>query len=65
MRTPDQAAALAATADGVVVGSALVNLIKDALDADGRPDESMVDSVTGLVSNLANGVRSAGAQAAE
>jgi len=63
--TPEQAAALAETADGVVVGSALVNLIKGALDADGRPDDSMVDSVISLVSNLADGVRSAGAEAAE
>ena len=65
VKTPEQAAAIAATADGVVVGSALVNLIKGALDADGRPDDSMVDSVTSLVSNLADGVRSAGAEAAE
>ena len=65
VKTPEQAAAIAATADGVVVGSALVNLIKDALDADGRPDDSMVDSVISLVSNLADGVRSAGSQAAE
>jgi len=65
VKTPEQAAAIAATADGVVVGSALVNLIKDALDADGQPDDSMVDSVISLVSNLANGVRSAGSQAAE
>ena len=63
--TPEQAAAIAATADGVVVGSALVNLIKGALDADGRPDDSMVDSVISLVSSLADGVRSAGAAAAE
>ena len=65
VKTPEQAAAIAATADGVVVGSALVNLIKDALDAEGRPDDSMVDSVISLVSNLADGVRSAGSQAAE
>ena len=65
VKTPEQAAAIAATADGVVVGSALVNLIKGALDADGRPDDSMVDSVISLVSSLADGVRSAGSQAAE
>ena len=65
VKTPEQAAAIAATADGVVVGSALVNLIKGALDENGRPDDSMVDSVTSLVSNLADGVRSAGAEAAE
>lgn len=63
--TAEQAAALAATADGVVVGSALVNLIREGLGEDGAVSPDTADNVLALVSKLAEGVRSAGAAAAQ
>lgn len=63
--TPEQAAAIAQTADGVVVGSALVNLIKGALKDDGTAGESTADDVLALVSKLADGVRNARSAAAQ
>jgi tryptophan synthase alpha chain len=52
------AAALAAKADGVVVGSALVDAIKASLN-DGKASAKTLGAVTGLVKELAEGVRSA------
>ncbi|WP_313731839.1 geranylgeranylglyceryl/heptaprenylglyceryl phosphate synthase, partial [Pseudomonas sp.] len=54
IRTPEQAAAIARLADGVVVGSALVDKIAQAKDAD-----QAVSDVLGLCSALAEGVRGA------
>lgn len=52
------AAALAQVADGVVVGSALVDAIRASLDADGRATDRTVEAVAALVRDLAEGVRS-------
>src|ERR1700716_1184409 len=60
VRTAEQAAAIAAGADGVVVGSALVNVLKGSLDPGGKATARTVAAVTGLVAELARGVRSAG-----
>ena len=60
IRTPKQTAEVAAVADAVVVGSALVDLIRDNLDADCRAKPELVDCVLDLVSELAKGVRIAG-----
>jgi tryptophan synthase alpha chain len=57
VRTAEQAAGIAAGADGVVVGSALVGTIKDSLDADSRATSTTVENVLKLVSELAQGVR--------
>lgn len=65
IRTGEQAAAFGAHADGVVVGSALVNAVRDSLDAEGRATARTVAAVTDLVADLAAGVRSARAAAAE
>uniref|UniRef100_UPI0015B5F7C6 tryptophan synthase subunit alpha n=1 Tax=Pseudomonas sp. EMN2 TaxID=2615212 RepID=UPI0015B5F7C6 len=54
IRTPEQAAAIARLADGVVVGSALVDKIAQAKDAD-----QAVNDVLSLCSALAEGVRAA------
>ena len=54
IRTPEQAAAIARLADGVVVGSALVDKIAQAKDAD-----QAVSDVLSLCSALAEGVRGA------
>ena len=65
VRTAAQARAIAEVADGVVVGSALVDALKKSLDADSRPTARSVTAVTELVAELAAGVRSAGRVAAE
>ena len=65
VRTAEQAAAIGRTAYGVVVGSALVNAVRDSLDADGRATEQTVPAVSALVAELAAGVRAARAEAAE
>lgn len=57
VKTARDAAAIAAGADGVVVGSALVERIRLSLDAQGRATAGTVEAVTGLVRELAAGVR--------
>jgi tryptophan synthase alpha chain len=52
------AAAVARYADGVVVGSALVDAVKASLDKEGHATPVTVESVTALVRDLARGVRS-------
>lgn len=56
VKTGEQAAAIAAHADGVVVGSALVNAVRDSL-ADGKATAATVPAVASLVADLASGVR--------
>jgi tryptophan synthase alpha chain len=65
VRTPAQARAIAAVADGVVVGSALVDALKQSLTTDMKATKSSVTAVTDLVTGLAQGVRSARHVAAE
>ncbi|HSI42524.1 MAG TPA: tryptophan synthase subunit alpha [Xanthobacteraceae bacterium] len=65
VRTPEQAAAIASSADGVVVGSALVEAVRGSLDAQGRATEYTVPAVEALVAALAHAVRGAQRQAAE
>ncbi len=57
VRTAEQAAAIAAGADGVVVGSALVGALKDSLDRDDKATAKTVTVVVDLVAALARGVR--------
>ena len=57
VRTAEQAAGIAAGADGVVVGSALVSAVRDSLDGDGKATDKTVSAVTALVSELAGGVK--------
>jgi len=59
VRTAKQARAIAAGAEGVVVGSALVNVVKESLDKNGKATSRTVKAVTQLVSELAGGVRRA------
>jgi len=59
VRTAEQARAIAQGADGVVVGSALVEAVRVSLGPDAKPTSGTVASVTGLVGALADGVRSA------
>jgi tryptophan synthase alpha chain len=50
---------IAAHADGVVVGSALIDALAKTLDAQGRGGPAAIEAVTRLVSELAEGVKSA------
>ena len=58
VRTGAHAAAIARGADGVVVGSALVDALHRSLDAEGRAGAGTVEAVSALVRELAAGVRS-------
>ena len=64
IRTPETARAIAANADGAVVGTALVDALRASLDAEGRATPKTVSAVADLVAALAQGVRGA-QQAAE
>jgi tryptophan synthase alpha chain len=59
VKTGAHAAEIAKGADGVVVGSALVDALARSLDAEGRAGPDSVGAVAGLVRELAEGVRSA------
>ncbi|TDT92778.1 tryptophan synthase alpha chain [Azorhizobium sp. AG788] len=65
VKTPAQAAAIAAGADGVVVGSALVEAVRKTLDEDGKATVNTVPAVTALVQELAEAVRGVNRAAAE
>jgi tryptophan synthase alpha chain len=65
VRTAEQARALAQGADGVVVGSALVDALRKTLSADGKATPASVRAVTDLVASLSQGVRGARRVAAE
>ncbi|MFG1416775.1 tryptophan synthase subunit alpha [Xanthobacter sp. V0B-10] len=57
VKTPEQAKAIAAGADGVVVGSALVEAVRRTLDGEGRATANTVPAVEALVESLAEAVR--------
>ena len=57
IKTPDQACEIAGVADAAVVGSALVDRLKNSLDGEYRASAETVPSVLGLVRDLAQGVR--------
>jgi tryptophan synthase alpha chain len=65
VRTAAHARAIAAGADGVAVGTALIDALRASLDRDGKATSKTVGTVTALVRELADGVRSASRQAAE
>ena len=58
VRTGEQARAIAENADGVVVGSALVDAVRKSLGPGDKPTAATVPAITGLVRELAEGVRS-------
>ena len=59
VRDAASARAIAASADGVVVGSALIDVLRANLDADGKAGPDTVTAVTALVADIAAGVRAA------
>jgi tryptophan synthase alpha chain len=58
VRDAARAKAHAEGADGVVVGSALVDALRGTLDQNGKPNGQTVAAVTALVSDIAGGMRS-------
>jgi len=64
IRTPETARAIAEKANGAVVGTALVDALRDSLDAQGKATGKTVAAVADLAAALAQGVRGA-KQAAE
>jgi tryptophan synthase alpha chain len=57
VKTPENAAAIATGADGVVVGTALISALKATLTTEDRATARTVTAVTGLVAALAAAVR--------
>ncbi|MCK1339915.1 tryptophan synthase subunit alpha [Bradyrhizobium sp. 38] len=64
IRTPENARAIASHANGAVVGTALIDALRNSLDADGRATGKTVNAVAELTAALAQGVKGA-QQAAE
>ena len=58
VKSAGQARAIAKSADGVVVGSALVSAVGNSLTKAGKPTSKTVKAVHSLVSEIASGVRS-------
>ncbi|MEP5260016.1 MAG: tryptophan synthase subunit alpha [Nitratireductor sp.] len=52
VKSPEQAAAIAAEVDGVVVGTAIVNTVAATLDADGQRGADPAAAVSSLVASL-------------
>jgi tryptophan synthase alpha chain len=59
VKNAEHARTIAQGADGVVVGSALVEALRMSLDADGKATAKTVSAVTDLIASLAAGVRGA------
>jgi tryptophan synthase alpha chain len=65
VKTAEQARVIGGSADGVVVGTAIVNAVANVLGADGKAIADPAEAVATLVSGLSQGVRSARLAAAE
>lgn len=65
VKNAENAAEIARGADGVVVGSALVEALRASLDEGGKATEDTVKAVTSLVASIAAGVRGARPNAAQ
>ncbi|EJJ30844.1 tryptophan synthase subunit alpha [Rhizobium sp. CF142] len=65
VKTAEHAKVIGASADGVVVGTAIVNQVANTLAADGRATADTVQAVATLVRGLSTGTRSARLVAAE
>ena len=65
VKTAEHARLIGAAADGVVVGTAVVNQIAGTLDANGKGGKDTVDAVATFVRGLSSGVRDARLAAAE
>lgn len=65
VKTAEHARAIGAAADGVVVGTAIVNEVANSLDETGKATATTVSSVTNFVRSLAEGARASRLAAAE
>ena len=65
VKNAQTAQAIAAHADGVVVGTALIDALKASLDADDKATAGTPQAVASLVADIAQGVRAARRAAAE
>ncbi|CCV09963.1 tryptophan synthase subunit alpha [Mesorhizobium sp. STM 4661] len=65
VKTAEQARVIGANADGVVVGTAIVNAVANVLGPKGEKTADPAEAVATLVSGLAQGVRAARLAAAE
>lgn len=65
VKTAEHARLIGASADGVVVGTAIVNRVAGSLSPEGKATSGTVDAVTSLVRELADGVRASRPIAAE
>ncbi|WP_274626704.1 tryptophan synthase subunit alpha [Arvimicrobium flavum] len=65
VKTAEQARVIGASADGVVVGTAIVNAVANVLGPDGRTTADPAEAVATLVNGLAQGVRAARLQVAQ
>jgi tryptophan synthase alpha chain len=63
VKNAEHARAIAQGADGVVVGSALVEALRTSLDPNGKATAGTVTAITDLIAALAAGVRGARSQA--
>jgi tryptophan synthase, alpha subunit len=59
VKTAEQARVIGQAADGVVVGTAIVNQVAVSLDRDGRAGPDTVEGVATMVRGLASGVKAA------
>ena len=57
VKTAEQARAIGASADGVVVGTAIVNAVANVLSPDGQKTADPAEAVATLVGGLAQGIR--------
>ena len=65
VKTADHAKVIGSSADGVVVGTAIVNQVATSLSSDGKATADTVPAVATLVRGLSSGTRSARLVAAE
>ena len=65
VKTAEHARLIGASADGVVVGTAIVNRVAGSLDAHGKATANTIEETISLVRELSDGVRAARAIAAE
>ncbi|MEN0000413.1 MAG: tryptophan synthase subunit alpha [Pseudomonadota bacterium] len=65
VKTAQQASVIGRDADGVVVGTAIVNSVATSLDGEGKATPDTVNAVSTFVAGLAQGVRAARLEAAE
>ena len=59
VKTAEQARVIGASADGVVVGTAIVNAVANVIGRDGKTTADPAEAVATLVSGLAAGIRAA------